>query len=154
MAADLIENYEKRPDAFKFIKEVPTDWDTTVVLDAEPGDYIYIARRERNGKQWFVGAITDEQERLFEPDLSFLTPGKKYNMVIYRDGETADWEKKSHELHHRQKNHSLYRKIKNSTGTRRRLCDPVYTYGKMTEQSLPQAEYRATEGLKREFSAH
>lgn len=93
MAADLIENYEKRPDAFKFIKEVPTDWDTTVVLDAEPGDYIYIARRERNGKQWFVGAITDEQERLFEPDLSFLTPGKKYNMVIYRDGETADWEK-------------------------------------------------------------
>ena len=93
MAADLIENYEKRPDAFKFIKEVPTDWDTTVVLDAEPGDYIYVARRERNGKQWYVGAITDEQERLFEPDLSFLTPGKKYNMIIYRDGETADWEK-------------------------------------------------------------
>ncbi|MBK7696759.1 MAG: glycoside hydrolase family 97 catalytic domain-containing protein [Saprospiraceae bacterium] len=88
MAADLIENYEKRPDAFKFIKEVPTDWDTTVVLDAEPGDYIYMARRERNGKQWFVGAITDEQERLLSRTSAFLLPERNIPR-LFKEMETA-----------------------------------------------------------------
>jgi hypothetical protein len=92
MAADLIENYEKMPEPFQFIKDVPTDWDTTVVLGAEPGDYIYLARKGRDSEDWFVGAITDEQERIWEFEPNFLPPNKKYNMFLYRDGDQAHWE--------------------------------------------------------------
>ena len=72
MAADLPENYERFPDAFQFIKDVPVDWEETKILDAEPGDYIVIARKERDGKNWFIGAITDEEERSFNLNLIFL----------------------------------------------------------------------------------
>ncbi len=92
MAADLIENYEKMPEPFQFIKDVPTDWDTTLVLGAEPGDFIYMARKGRDSEDWFVGAITDEQERIFEFEPSFLLPNRKYNMFLYRDGDQAHWE--------------------------------------------------------------
>ncbi|MEI2695808.1 MAG: glycoside hydrolase family 97 protein [Saprospiraceae bacterium] len=91
MAADLIENYEKRMDAFQFIKDVPTNWDTTIVLDAEPGDFLYMARKERNQSNWFVGAITDEKPRELSINFSFLHSDKKYQATIYRDADKADW---------------------------------------------------------------
>jgi glucan 1,4-alpha-glucosidase len=91
MAADLIENYQKFPDAFQFIKDVATDWDSTVVLDAEIGDYIYIARKEKNTDNWYLGLITDESSREYTLSLDFLNADKKYEAIIYRDGETADW---------------------------------------------------------------
>ena len=90
MAADLIENYEGQP-AFKFIRDVAVDWDTTRVIDGKIGDYVVVARRERNAPAWFIGAITDESGRTFDVPLSFLTVGKKYIAEIYADGPGASW---------------------------------------------------------------
>lgn len=91
MAADLPENYEAKPDAFQFIKDVAADWDETKVLDAEPGDYILMARKAKGADQWFMGAITDENSRGLGADLSFLDEGKVYQAIIYRDADNADW---------------------------------------------------------------
>jgi len=90
MAADLIENYEGQP-AFKFIKDVAVDWDTTRVIEGKIGDYVVVARRERNAQSWYIGAITDEEGRTFDVPLAFLTPGKKYVAEIYADGPGANW---------------------------------------------------------------
>lgn len=91
MAADLYQNYEKYPDAFQFIKDVAVDWDHTYILEAEPGDYITIARKAKGKNEWFVGGITDENSREAVIDLSFLPAGKKYQATIYADGKSADW---------------------------------------------------------------
>jgi hypothetical protein len=91
MAADLPENYESRMDAFQFIKDVAVDWDDTRVLDAEPGDYIIMARKAKAKDDWFMGAITDEASRNLTAALDFLDAGKKYIATIYRDGDKADW---------------------------------------------------------------
>lgn len=91
MAADLPENYEKYPDAFQFIKDVAADWQDTKVLEAEPGDYLTIARKAKGSEKWFLGAITDENARNTTITLNFLTPGKKYKAVIYQDGKNAHW---------------------------------------------------------------
>jgi alpha-glucosidase len=90
MAADLPENYERQP-AFQFIRDVAVDWDTTRVLEGRIGDYVVVARRERNGQNWFVGAITDEEARTFDIPLSFLEPGRQYVAEIYADGANANW---------------------------------------------------------------
>lgn len=92
MAADLIENYEKFPDAFQFIVDVPVDWSETKVLQAEPGDYIVTARKDKKSDNWFIGAITDEQAREFNVKLDFLS-SDKYEMTIYKDAPDTDWQK-------------------------------------------------------------
>ncbi|QJD77667.1 glycoside hydrolase family 97 protein [Spirosoma rhododendri] len=92
MAADLPENYEKHLDAFQFIRDVPVDWAQTNVLAAEPGDYVLIARRDKQSPNWYVGAITDEAARDLPLNLSFLEPSKTYEATIYRDAPTADWD--------------------------------------------------------------
>lgn len=91
MAADLIENYERYPDAFQFIKDVAVDWDNTYILEAEPGDYITIARKAKGKEEWYVGGITDENPRETIIDCKFLPSGKKYEATIYADGKAADW---------------------------------------------------------------
>ncbi|WP_298115001.1 glycoside hydrolase family 97 protein [Flavobacterium sp.] len=91
MAADLPENYEKYPDAFQFIKDVAVDWQESKYLEAEPGDYLTIARKDKHSENWFLGAITDENKRTTEIKLDFLSPNKKYKATIYQDGKTADW---------------------------------------------------------------
>jgi len=91
MAADLPENYNAHPDAFQFIKDVAVDWDDTKILEAEPGDYITIARKEKNSDNWFIGAITDENSRNSTISLNFLDKGKKYTATVYADGANADW---------------------------------------------------------------
>jgi hypothetical protein len=91
MAADLPENYERYADAFQFIKDVAVDWDDTKILEAEPGDYITIARKTKGKESWFLGAITDENARATSISLDFLAPGKKYKATIYEDGKDADW---------------------------------------------------------------
>lgn len=93
MASDLPQNYEKYSDAFQFIKDVALDWDEGKYLEAEPGDYLTIARKAKGTENWFVGAITDENPRNTTISLDFLTPGKKYKATIYQDGKTAHWEK-------------------------------------------------------------
>src|SRR5690606_19869225 len=92
MAADLPENYEKHLDAFQFIKDVPVDWQKSVYLEAEPGDYLTVARQDKNSQNWFLGAITDENTRSAEVKLDFLDAGKKYKTTINQDGKDAHWE--------------------------------------------------------------
>lgn len=94
MAADLPENYEAHMDAFQFIRDVPVDWDDTKVLEAEPGDYVSIARKEKGRPDWYIGAITDENSRTATLSLDFLEAGKKYQATIYKDGTDADWSSK------------------------------------------------------------
>ncbi|MDB5221456.1 MAG: Alpha-glucosidase [Chitinophagaceae bacterium] len=91
MAADLPENYEAHMDAFQFIKDVAVDWDDTKIIEAEPGDYITIARKAKGKSDWFVGSITDENKREANINLNFLDKGKKYMATIYADGKDADW---------------------------------------------------------------
>jgi glucan 1,4-alpha-glucosidase len=91
MAADFPENYEAHPDAFQFIKDVPVDWDDTRIIEAEPGDYLTIARKEKGRNNWYLGAITDENKRTAIISLDFLDKGKKYEASIYEDAEHADW---------------------------------------------------------------
>jgi glucan 1,4-alpha-glucosidase len=93
MAADLPENYEKYPDAFQFIKDVAANWDESEYLEAEPGDFLTIARKAKGKQDWFLGAITNENARQTEINLDFLTPNEKYEAIIYQDGSTAHWEK-------------------------------------------------------------
>ena len=90
MAADLFENYEGQP-AFQFIRDVPVDWEQTRVLEGEIGDYVVVARQERGGQEWFLGAITDEEARSFEVPLSFLPAGQRFVAEIYADAADADW---------------------------------------------------------------
>ncbi|HNP23600.1 MAG TPA: glycoside hydrolase family 97 protein [Panacibacter sp.] len=92
MAADLPENYEKYLDAFQFIVDVPVDWDDTKILEAEPGDFITIARKEKGKDNWFLGAITDESSRTMSTTLSFLDDGAQYEATIYKDAPNADWD--------------------------------------------------------------
>jgi glucan 1,4-alpha-glucosidase len=90
MVPDLMKYYKGNP-AFQFIRNVAVDWETTKVLNGEVGDFVTIARRERNGDNWFVGAITDENPRQLTIKLDFLEPGKNYIATIYKDGPQADW---------------------------------------------------------------
>ena len=91
MAADLPENYKRYSDAFQFIKDVAVDWDNSYILEAEPGDYITIARKAKGKNEWYIGGITDENAREAVIDLSFLPKGKKFHATIYADGKDAHW---------------------------------------------------------------
>jgi alpha-glucosidase len=92
MAADLPENYEARPEAFQFIKDVPTDWEQSIAVAGEVGDFVAYARQERGSRDWYLGAITDETARQLEIPLDFLEPATRYQAQIYRDGPEAHWE--------------------------------------------------------------
>ena len=91
MAADLPENYEKYMDAFQFIKDVPVDWQKSVYLEAEPGRYITIARKDKHSNDWYVGCTAHEGGHTSELLLNFLDKGKKYEATIYADAKDANW---------------------------------------------------------------
>ena len=93
MAADIPENYERFMDAFQFIKDVPVDWDETIYLEAEPGDYITIARRGKGTNDWYVGCTADENGHDTQLNLDFLQPGKQYIATVYADAKDASWDK-------------------------------------------------------------
>lgn len=117
MAADLIENYERFPDAFTFIEQVPVNWSETKILEAEPGDYVIIARKDKDSDDWFIGAITDEEARDFDLKLDFL-PTDKYGITIYKDAPDADWEKNpmKYEIEKRTMNNKEVLKLKLAPG--------------------------------------
>ena len=91
MAADLQENYEANPVAFGFIRDVPVDWDDTRVLAGDVGDFVVVARKQRGARDWYLGAVTDEQARDVTASLDFLDAGRNYIATIYRDGPTASF---------------------------------------------------------------
>lgn len=91
MVADLPENYREHYDALQFIRDVPVDWSTTRCLDAEIGDYVVTARRDKHSDDWYVGGITDGQERTLTIALDFLEANRTYQATLYRDGDTAGW---------------------------------------------------------------
>ncbi|RZG18007.1 glycoside hydrolase family 97 protein [Pseudoalteromonas sp. CO342X] len=108
MAADLPENYLAKPDAFQFIKDVPTDWEHSIALAGEVGDYVVFARKERKHKQysgndWFLGAVTDEEAREIPITLDFLESGKTFEAQIYADSNKAEWKQNPYEM-------NIYRK--------------------------------------------
>ena len=90
MACDLPENYEGYP-AFQFIRDVGVDWEQTKVLNGEIGDFVTIARKEKETGNWFVGSITDEEKREITINFDFLDPSKEYEAIIYKDGADAHW---------------------------------------------------------------
>lgn len=92
MACDLPENYQGQP-AMQFIRDVGVDWEQTQVLNGEVGDFVTIAREERETGNWFVGAITDEYSREITIDFDFLEEGKTYEALIYRDADGAHYKK-------------------------------------------------------------
>lgn len=91
MAADLPENYEAKPAAFQFIRDVPADWSQTRALAGEIGEYVVIARQDRHSRDWYLGATSNEHGRLLNTSLGFLESGVRYRAQIYRDGENANW---------------------------------------------------------------
>jgi len=98
MVVDSPEEYAKRPEAFQFIKDVPTDWDETTALDGEVGEFAVIARKDRNSEDWYVGAVTDTNSRTLQlSDLSFLGGGS-YEAQIYADAADADFETNPYEM--------------------------------------------------------
>ncbi|GFI53257.1 glucan 1,4-alpha-glucosidase SusB [Muribaculaceae bacterium] len=90
MAADMPEHYQKHMDAFQFIKDVPVDWSKSVYLDAEPGNFIVVARKDKGSDAWYVGGVTDENARNYTLDYNFLPPGKTYEATIYADAPDGD----------------------------------------------------------------
>ena len=91
MAADIPENYEKYADAFQFIKDVAIDWDESRYLEAEPGQYITIARKAKGTDNWFMGCTTGESGHQSVLKLDFLDKGEKYVATIYADAADADY---------------------------------------------------------------
>ena len=110
MACDLPENYERFPDAFRFIEDVPVDWRDSRYLEAEPARYITVARQDKHSDDWYVGAITDDKARTALIDFSFLPEGRQYEATVYEDAPDADW----------KDNPQAYRirKVKVDSGTR------------------------------------
>ena len=97
MAADLPEHYRNQP-GFKFIEEVPVDWDTTFVPNGAIGDYITVVRKDRHSDDWYVGSLTDGNPRTLPLSLSFLDPGRRYVAEIYADGPKANWMDRPYDL--------------------------------------------------------
>ncbi|UJH92549.1 glycoside hydrolase family 97 protein [Antarcticibacterium sp. 1MA-6-2] len=93
MAADLPENYNRFPDAFQFIKDVPLDWDKSIYLEAEPGEYITVVRKEKGTDSWYLGNVNGLESRTSTVKFDFLDKGKKYIATIYSDAKDAHFKK-------------------------------------------------------------
>ena len=91
MAADIPENYERFMDAFQFIKDVPVDWQKSVYLEAEPGEYVTIARKDKHSNDWYVGCSAGYNGHESKLTLDFLDPDKKYEATIYADAKGTAW---------------------------------------------------------------
>ena len=91
MAADLPEHYAEKMDAFQFIKDVPVDWHKSKYIDAEPGEFIIVARQDKNSDDWYVGGVTNGDARDYQLSLDFLEPGREYRASIYADAPDADY---------------------------------------------------------------
>lgn len=118
MLCDLPENYLRFPDAFQFLKDVPVEWSDSRYLEAEPAEYITVARKDKNSADWYVGSITDDKPRTATVDLSFLPKGEFYEAIIYQDGDDADFRTnpQSYKISSRKVNEKSKLKIKVAPG--------------------------------------
>ena len=93
MACDLPEHYMEHADAFRFVENVPCDWEQSLLVDGKIGDFCIFARQERGSENWYIGGITDEEAREVVVPLSFLNDQMaNYTLTLYRDAADADWE--------------------------------------------------------------
>jgi len=97
MVPDYPEHYEQYPDAFQFIVDVPTDWEQSIALQGEMGDYVVFARQQRGGNDWYLGAITGTEARKLDLPLDFLERGSSYTAEIYRDGPSGHWDENQYD---------------------------------------------------------
>lgn len=81
----------KHPDAFRFIEEVPCDWERSLLVDGRIGEFCIFARQQRGKDDWYIGAVNADVARYVDVPLSMLNPGRSYTAIVYRDGENADW---------------------------------------------------------------
>ncbi|MHA7819785.1 MAG: glycoside hydrolase family 97 protein [Erythrobacter sp.] len=98
MAADLPDNYEANMAAFQFIKDVEADWEQSIALQGEVGEYVVIARQGRASGEWFLGAVTDGEARELSIPLDFLEAGKRYTAQVYRDGAGASYDENPYDI--------------------------------------------------------
>lgn len=138
MAADLPENYEKRMDAFQFIKDVAVDWDDTRYLEAEPGDYLTVARRAKNTTNWFIGAITDENARTAVIPFNYLEEKTWYVATIYEDAANAHW-----------KENPMAYKIRKVLVNSKSVLKQKLAAGGGVAISLKKADKKGMKGLKK-----
>lgn len=138
MAADLIENYKRFPDAFQFIKDVALDWDKSIYLEAEPGDYITVARKEKGSENWFIGNVNGETPRTSRIKFDFLNKGQKYIATIYSDAKDA----------HYKTNPQAY-EIKKVVVTNKSKLSKLSVPGGGYAISIIPAEKGETKGLKK-----
>ncbi len=139
MAADLPENYERFPDAFQFIKDVALDWDESHYLEAEPGEYITVARRAKGTSDWFVGNVAGENGYTSHLSFSFLEPGKTYVATIYSDAKNAHYKTNPQA-------YEIRRVIVNQTSTLRQSSAPGGGYAISIKEITDRSQ---TKGLKR-----
>ena len=92
MVPDYRQFYERYPDAFQFIRDVPTDWEQSIALQGVMADHVVFARQERDSSDWYLGAITGNEARKLDVPLDFLDAGVSYTAQIYRDGKSAHWD--------------------------------------------------------------
>ncbi|QHS59746.1 glycoside hydrolase family 97 protein [Chitinophaga agri] len=138
MAADFPETYRKYMDAFQFIKDVAVDWDDTKVLEAEPGDYITIARKAKGKSSWFVGSTCDENGRVSKISFDYLDAGKKYIATIYSDAKDAHYAKNP-------KAYTIRKMVVTSKSTLSQACAPGGGYA----ISVVEADDAAIKALKK-----
>lgn len=139
MAADLPETYNQHLDAFQFIKDVAIDWEKSVVLEAEPGDYITFARKAKNSENWFVGRTNDETPRTSEVSFDFLPADKKYIATVYADAKDAHWDTNP-------KAYQIRKYVVSSKSELKQYCAPGGGYA---ISIMPVTDKKQTKGLKK-----
>ena len=139
MAADLPETYEKYLDAFQFIKDVGLDWQTSLVLEAEPGDFITYARKEKGSHNWFVGRTNDEESRTSNISFSFLDKDKDYIVTLYSDAKNA----------HYKTNPKAYQIKKYRVNHKSKLSQYCAPGGGYAISIVPVKDKKELKGLKR-----
>lgn len=141
MAADLPEVYQKHLDAFQFIKDVALDWDETKVLEAEPGDYITYARKEKGSSSWFVGCTNDENARTSSIAFDFLDEDKKYIATIYSDKSDAHYQKNP-------KAYQINKYVVSSKSQLKQFCAPGGGYAISIFEAKNKADLKGIKKLK------
>lgn len=139
MAADIPENYERFMDAFQFIKDVPVDWDESIYLEAEPGKYVTVARKEKGKDNWFVGCTAGNAPYLSSISLDFLDKGKTYIATVYADTKDSDY----------KTNPQSYKIVKGVVNCKSKLRIQTVEAGGYAISIYPVDDKRKVKGVKK-----